>query len=314
MNNDGKSFEIVFEGSEPKRIDVFLSETLDGFTRSHIQRLTEERLIFVNQRTAKPSCKLKFGDIVTGTVPPPRETEIKPERIPLEIVYEDSDMLVVNKPQGMVVHPAAGNYEGTLVNALLHHCKDSLSGINGELRPGILHRIDKETSGLLMVAKNDTAHVLLSEQIKAHSLTREYKALVHGSFGEDGGTINAPIGRSEKDRKKMTITYKNSKEAVTHYTVLERLGGYTFLKLRLETGRTHQIRVHMSKNGHPVVGDKTYGVKKEEFKLEGQLLHAYKIGFIHPTTKEYMEFESELPDYFLNVLGRLRNKFGESDE
>lgn len=314
MNNGGKSFEIVFEGSVSKRIDVFLSETLDGFTRSHIQKLAEERLIFVNQRTAKPSCKLKFGDIVTGTVPPPRETEIKPERIPLEIVYEDSDMLVVNKPQGLVVHPAAGNYEGTLVNALLHHCKDSLSGINGELRPGILHRIDKETSGLLMVAKNDTAHVLLSEQIKAHSLTREYKALVHGKFGEDGGTINAPIGRSEKDRKKMTITYKNSKEAVTHYTVLERLGGYTFLKLRLETGRTHQIRVHMSKNGHPVVGDKTYGVKKEEFKLEGQLLHAYKIGFIHPTTNEYMEFESELPDYFLNVLGRLRNKFGESDE
>ena len=215
-------------------------------------------------------------------------------------------MLVVNKPQGMVVHPAAGNFDGTLVNALLYHCKDSLSGINGEKRPGILHRIDKDTSGLLLVAKNDFAHVGLAEQIKEHSLTREYKALVHGNVKMDSGTINAPIGRSDKDRKKMTITYRNSREAITHYQVIERYKGYTLLKLRLETGRTHQIRVHMSKNGHPVVGDKTYGQKKEQFNLKGQLLHAYKVGFIHPVTKEYMEFESELPEYFKDILEKIK--------
>ena len=240
-------------------------------------------------------------------MPEPIELEIKAENISLDIVYEDNDMLVVNKPQGMVVHPAAGNYTGTLVNALLYHCGDSLSGINGEKRPGIVHRIDKDTSGLLLVAKNDNAHQKLSSQIKEHSLTRAYKALVHGNIKQDSGRIDAPIGRHPSDRKKMTITDKNSREAVTNFRVLERYGRYTFVECILETGRTHQIRVHMSKNGHPIVGDKTYGVKKEEFNLTGQLLHAYKVGFIHPVSGEYMEFVSELPDYYMNVLDRLRN-------
>ena len=256
----------------------------------------------------KVSYKLKKDDVITGKIPELKEIEAKAENIPIEVVYEDDDLLVVNKPQGMVVHPAAGNLEGTLVNALLFRCGDSLSGINGEKRPGILHRIDKDTSGLLLVAKNDNAHVYLAEQIKEHSLTREYKALVHGNVKEDSGTVNAPIGRSDKDRKKMTITYKNSKEAVTHFFVMERFEGYTLLRLRLETGRTHQIRVHMSKKGNSVVGDKTYGLKKEPFNLAGQLLHAYKIGFIHPTTKEYMEFESELPKRFAEVLEKLKDK------
>lgn len=298
--------EIIFENKTTERIDAFLSKTLEDLTRSHIQKLIEQQNILVNKNIIKPNYKLKFGDVISVNVPEPKELMVSAENIPLDIVYEDSDMLVVNKKQGMVVHPAAGNYEGTLVNALLYHCKDSLSGINGEKRPGILHRIDKETSGLLLVAKNDNAHIHLAEQIKEHSLTREYKALVHGNVKNDNGTIDAPIGRSDKDRKKMTITYKNSRNAVTHYEVLERFNGYTLLKLRLETGRTHQIRVHMSKNSHPVVGDKTYGLKKEPFNLDGQLLHAYKVGFIHPVTKEYMEFESKLPDYFEDVLNKIR--------
>jgi 23S rRNA pseudouridine1911/1915/1917 synthase len=217
-------------------------------------------------------------------------------------------MLVVNKAQGMVVHPAAGNSGGTLVNALMAHCGDNLSGINGELRPGILHRIDKDTSGLLLVAKDDRAHLGLSEQIKEHSLTREYLCLVHGKIKEDSGTIDAPIGRDEKNRKKMTITQKNSKNAVTHFFVEERFDKYTFVRCRLETGRTHQIRVHMSKNGHPIVGDAVYGRKKEEFKLNGQLLHAWKVGYIHPISGEYMEFEREVPEYFKEVLETLRRR------
>lgn len=310
MNNDEKKeiFEYRYVG-EAKRVDVFLSESIENVTRSHIQKLIEEGKVFLNEKPCKKtSAKLKSGDLLRAEFEEPAEPEIAAEDIPLDIVYEDGCMLVVNKPQGMVVHPAAGNYEKTLVNALLYHCKDSLSGINGIKRPGILHRIDKDTSGLLLVAKNDFAHLFLSEQIKAHSLTREYKALVHGKFFEDSGTICAPIGRSEKDRKKMAVTYKNSKEATTHFFVEERFDSYTFLRLRLETGRTHQIRVHMSTGGHPVVGDKTYGVKKEKFSLNGQLLHAYKVGFIHPETKKYMEFESKLPDYFENVLEKLKRE------
>jgi len=237
-----------------------------------------------------------------------KEPEIIPENIPIDVVYEDEYMLVVNKSQGMVVHPAAGNYTGTLVNALLYHCGDTLSGINGEKRPGILHRIDKDTSGLLMVAKCDEAHLKLSEQIKEHSLTRAYKALVHGGFSADNGRIDLPIGRHPLDRKKMTVTEKNSREAVTNFNVIERFGKYTFVECILETGRTHQIRVHMSHNGHPIVGDKTYGVKKEEFNLSGQLLHAYKIGFIHPADNKYMEFTSEIPDYYEKVLYNLRKR------
>ncbi|MCI5893131.1 MAG: RluA family pseudouridine synthase [Clostridiales bacterium] len=292
-----------------ERIDKFLSDNMADVTRSRIKKLILDGNLRVGDTVVtKANYKLKPGDKLTVTIPEADDAEIIAEDIPLEIVYEDSDMLVVNKPQGMVVHPAAGNYSGTLVNALLWRCGDSLSGINGEKRPGILHRIDKDTSGLLLVAKNDKAHQFLSEQIKEHSLTRAYKALVHGNIKSDKGRIDAPIGRHPSDRKKMTITYHNSREAVTNYNVLERFGKYTFVECILETGRTHQIRVHMSKNGHPIVGDKTYGVKKEEFNLKGQLLHAYKVGFIHPTSHEYMEFTSDLPEYYANVLEVLRNK------
>ena len=290
------------------RLDVFLTEYFKDLTRSRIQKLIADGEVTVNQSATKANTKLKIGDVVEVNIPKPKETQLQAEEIPLDIVYEDKHMLVVNKPQGMVVHPAAGNYCGTLVNALMAHCGDNLSGINGEIRPGILHRIDKDTSGLLIVAKDDKAHLGLSEQIKAHSLTREYICLVHGRIKEDSGTIDAPIGRDPKDRKKMTITHKNSKNAVTHFFVLERFEKYTLVKCRLETGRTHQIRVHMSKNGHPIVGDPVYGRKKEEFKLKGQLLHAWKVGFIHPITGEYMEFEREVPEYFECVLESLRRR------
>ena len=307
MENDEIKLLKVSEGEEG-RLDKYLSDKLEDMTRSYLKKLiSDDKAVLVNGNPAKPNYKLKPGDIIELAVPEPIELEIKAENISLDIVYEDNDMLVVNKPQGMVVHPAAGNYTGTLVNALLYHCGDSLSGINGEKRPGIVHRIDKDTSGLLLVAKNDNAHQKLSSQIKEHSLTIAYKALVHGNIKQDSGRIDAPIGRHPSDRKKMTITDKNSREAVTNFRVLERYGRYTFVECILETGRTHQIRVHMSKNGHPIVGDKTYGVKKEEFNLTGQLLHAYKVGFIHPVSGEYMEFVSELPDYYMNVLDRLRN-------
>lgn len=307
MENDEIKLLEVSEGEEG-RLDKYLSDKLEDMTRSYLKKLiSDDKAVLVNGNPAKPNYKLKPGDIIELAVPEPIELEIKAENIPLDIVYEDSDMLVVNKPQGMVVHPAAGNYTGTLVNALLYHCGDSLSGINGEKRPGIVHRIDKDTSGLLLVAKNDNAHQKLSSQIKEHSLTRAYKALVHGNIKQDSGRIDAPIGRHPSDRKKMTVTDKNSRKAVTDFRVIERYGRYTFVECILETGRTHQIRVHMSKNGHPIVGDKTYGVKKEEFNLAGQLLHAYKVGFIHPVSGEYMEFVSELPDYYMNVLDRLRN-------
>lgn len=293
------------ESSVGIRIDKFLSDRLNELTRSHIQKLITEENIKVNDSGVKTNYKLRMGDEICVNIPELTEPEILAEDIPLNIVYEDKDMLVVNKPQGMVVHPAVENYSGTLVNALMHHCGDELSGINGEKRPGILHRIDKDTSGLLLVAKSDRAHIGLSEQIKEHSLTRGYKALVHGGFAVDNGVIDEPIGRHPTDRKKMAVVYKNSKDAITHYNVLERLGKYTLIECILETGRTHQIRVHMSRHGHPIVGDKTYGVKKEEFNLSGQLLHAYKVGFVHPVSGEYMEFVSELPDYFQKVLYKL---------
>ena len=300
---------MTFDVMQPgERLDVFLSGQIEDLTRSRIQKLISEGSITVNGLSAKANTKLKSGDRVEVEIPEPKETEIVAEEIPLDIVYEDEHMLVVNKAQGMVVHPAAGNYSGTLVNALMAYCGDTLSGINGEIRPGILHRIDKDTSGLLLVAKNDTAHTGLSQQIKEHSLTREYIALVYGNIKTDGGTIDAPIGRDEKDRKKMTITEKNSKNAVTHFFVEERFDKYTLVRCRLETGRTHQIRVHMSKNGHPIVGDPVYGRKKEEFKLNGQLLHAFKVGYIHPVSGEYMEFTRELPEYFSEVLEKLRRR------
>ena len=257
-----EKIEFICQENNSIRIDKFLAEEMKDLTRSHIQKLVDEGFVLLNGIVPKGNAKVKQGDKMEVSIPDAEEIDVLPEDIPLDIVYEDDCMLVVNKPQGMVVHPAAGNYTGTMVNALLYYCGDSLSGINGEKRPGILHRIDKDTSGLLLVAKNDIAHIKLSEQIKEHSLTREYFALVHGNIKEDSGTIDAPIGRHPEDRKKMTITDKNSREAVTHYFVEERFGKYTLVRCRLETGRTHQIRVHMSKNGHPIVGDKTYGVKK----------------------------------------------------
>ena len=288
------------------RADKFVAESGIGISRSSAVSLFEKGLVSVNGRVVNKKQKLSAGDIVTVNVPEPVAYEAKAEDIPLDIVYEDSDLLVVNKPKGMVVHPAAGNFDGTLVNALLYHCGDSLSGINGVMRPGIVHRIDKDTSGLLIVAKNDFAHTGLAGQIKEHSFTREYEAVVFGNLKDDSGTVDAPIGRNPHDRKKMCVTEKNSKNAVTHYSVIERYKGYTHIKCRLETGRTHQIRVHMAYLGHPVAGDLVYGVKKEKVGFEGQCLHAKKIGFVHPRSKEYLEFNSELPQYFAEFLEKLK--------
>ncbi len=285
------------------RIDKYISDNIAELTRSAVQGLIEKGLVLVGGRAVSKNCKLKAGDQITVEIPEPQPMDAVPEEIPLDIIYEDDDLLVVNKPKGMVVHPAHGNYTGTLVNALLHHCGDSLSGINGVIRPGIVHRIDKNTSGLLIVAKNDASHLKLAEQIKAHSFTREYEAVACGYFKETEGTVDAPIGRHRTDRKKMCVTSENSRNAVTHYSVIKQYGGYAHVRLRLETGRTHQIRVHLSYIGHPVLGDDVYG--KPYKGLEGQCLHARRIGFIHPSTGEYMEFTSELPDYFRSVLAKL---------
>lgn len=269
-------------------------------TRSAAVKLIEQGLVTIGGAAAGKKDVPRLGAEIEITLPEPKMADILPENISLDIVYEDDDVLVVNKPKGMVVHPAAGHYSGTLVNALMFHCGERLSGINGEIRPGIVHRIDKDTSGLLMVAKNDTAHLTLSEQIKAHSFTREYQTVVTGCIKEDG-TVNAPIGRHKTDRKKMCVTLENSREAVTHYSVIRNYAGYTHLNVRLETGRTHQIRVHLSYIGHAVAGDEVYGNGKPK-RLCGQCLHAKKIGFVHPRTGEYMEFDSELPEYFVKFL------------
>lgn len=293
---------------ENMRLDRFLTEKTEK-TRSFIEKLINDGQVTVNGGAAKSSRKLKTGDTVEIIIPDVKPLEIETENIPLDIIYEDNDLIVVNKPQGMVVHPAPGNYGGTLVNALMYHCGDSLSGINGVARPGILHRIDKDTSGLLLVAKNDTSHLFLAEQIKAHSLSRQYYALVFGNIKEDFGTVDKPVGRNPKDRKKMCIAKSGGKTAVTHYSVIERFGGYTYISCKLETGRTHQIRVHMQSLGHPVACDPVYGVKKEKIKHSGgQLLHAKTLGFIHPTTKKYMQFSAPLPGYFENILGTLRKE------
>ncbi|MDE6538979.1 MAG: RluA family pseudouridine synthase [Ruminococcus sp.] len=286
-----------------KRIDTFISGNINELTRSAVQGLIEKNKVLVNGKHINKNYKLKSGDNIILEIPEPQIMDAVPENIPLEIVYEDNDLLVVNKPKGMVVHPAHGNYNGTLVNALLYHCGDSLSGINGVIRPGIVHRIDKNTSGLLIVAKNDRSHLHLAEQIKEHSFTREYEAVATGYFKETSGTIDAPIGRNKTDRKKMCVTAENSRHAVTHYSVIKQYGGYAHVKLRLETGRTHQIRVHLAYTGHAVLGDDVYG--KSYKNIDGQCLHARKIGFIHPTTNEYMEFTSELPDYFRKILDKL---------
>ncbi len=299
-----EKIDLVYSEKEIVRLDVFVSISAD-VSRSRAVQLISDGLVTVNNNSVNKNTKLKYNDFVSITVPDPVALSVEAENIPLEILFEDDSLLVVNKPKGMVVHPAAGNYSGTLVNALMYHCKDSLSGINGILRPGIVHRIDKNTSGLLMVAKTDFAHNHLAKQIKEHSFVREYAAVCYGNFKEDNGTINAPIARHPKNRKQMAVVL-GGREAITHYEVLERLDGFTYLKFKLETGRTHQIRVHTSYIGHPIAGDDVYGPKKVITELAGQCLHARKLGFVHPETDEYIEFESELPDYFTKFLERKR--------
>jgi len=289
-----------------ERIDKFLAGQLQEVSRSRIQTLIDEEKVLVNRRKVKANYKLREGDLIKVSLPEPEKLEVKAEPIALDILYEDEDLIVINKPQGMVVHPAAGNYEGTLVNALLHHCKD-LSGINGLLRPGIVHRIDKDTSGVLVVAKNDFAHRHLAKQIKDHSVKRIYYALVHGVLQEPAGIIEAPIGRDQKDRKKMAVVL-TGKEAITQYWTLETFKDYSFVKLQLKTGRTHQIRVHMAYLGHPVVGDPKYGPSKPHFDLQGQALHAAVLGFEHPRTGKYMEFSAPLPETMERVLDLLRRR------
>lgn len=298
--------EIIIVPDIPSdRIDKIIPVLYTELSRSSAQQLIEDGLVLVNGLVCSKKTTVKCGDEIEITLPEPTVLSVEAENIPLDIVYEDEHLLVVNKPKGMVVHPAVGNYTGTLVNALMYHCGDSLSGINGVIRPGIVHRIDKDTSGLLVVAKTDTAHRGLAEQIKEHSFTRIYNTVVVGNIKDDSGTIDAPIGRHPKDRKKQAVTDKNSKNAVTHYEVLERFNGFTFLKVTLETGRTHQIRVHMAYRGNPVAGDVVYGNPKKTYGLEGQCLNASTIGFIHPVTGEYLEFTTELPEYFKDFLRRI---------
>ncbi len=302
--------EIYVGEEDGERIDSYLAQELNNVSRSYVQGLIKNQLITVNGNHVKPKHIVKEGEHIIVNIPPPKVLDIKPQNIPIDIVYEDKDIGVINKPQGMVVHPAPGNYSNTLVNALLYHM-DSLSSINGIIRPGIVHRIDKDTSGLLIIAKNDTSHRVLSEDLKSHSIDRIYTALVHGNIKEDDGTIDKPIGRDPKNRKKMAVVYKNGRKAVTHFKVLKRYGKYTLLKLKLETGRTHQIRVHMAYINHPVVGDPLYSNFKEEFKLKGQLLHAGKIVFNHPISGKHMEFTCDIPEYFKRVLKILDIKEGE---
>lgn len=291
---------VVDSCNEDLRLDIYLSENIKDKSRSYIQNLIKSEKVLVNGSIKKGSYKLKLNDEVQVEIPQSEKLNVDPENIPIDIIYEDRDVIVVNKSQGMVVHPAPGNYSGTLVNALLYHCTD-LSGINGVLRPGIVHRIDKDTSGILVVAKNDMAHKKLAEQLKEHSMNRIYNALVEGVIKEDTGTVDKPLGRHPNQRIKMAVV-KNGRRAVTHYRVLQRYKNNTLIECKLETGRTHQIRVHMAYIGHPIVGDPVYGYSKQKFKLEGQMLHAKTLGFIHPSTNKYMEFNSELPEYFKKII------------
>lgn len=303
--------EIVMEITpemEGERIDKCISNYLESLSRSYIQKIIKDGKAYVNDAVVKANYKVKVDDKVQFEIPDCEEPDIPPQDIPLDILYEDKDILIVNKSKDMVVHPAPGHYEGTLVNAIMFHCKDELSGINGVLRPGIVHRIDKDTTGSIIICKNDEAHRKIAQQLKEHSITRKYRAIVYGRIMEEEGTVNAPIGRHPTDRKKMAINEKNGKPAVTHYKVLERFDKYTYIECQLETGRTHQIRVHMTSIGHPLLGDEVYGNAKCPFKLEGQTLHAMTIGFIHPTTGEYVEYEAPLPEYFEHLLQILRTK------
>jgi len=287
--------------AEGERIDKYLVANLPDLSRSYIQKQITENALYVNEKPVKSNYKVKADDSVIFTIPEAVVPDIEPENIPIDIIYEDDDVCIVNKPQGMVVHPSAGHYNGTLVNALLYHLNGRLSGINGVLRPGIVHRIDKDTSGLLIICKNDNSHESIAAQLKDHSCHRAYRAVVHGIIKDDEGTINAPIGRSKNDRKKMAVD-ENGKNAITHYKVLERYQNYTYVECILETGRTHQIRVHMAYIGHPLMGDPVYCCRKEPVSLNGQVLHAKTIGFISPTTGELKTFDSELPEHFMKVL------------
>lgn len=301
-----KEYEFEIESTEAnQRLDIFLTSKLENFSRSHIQNLIKNNFVSVNKKLSKANYILKINDKVIIKIPAPTNLSIDAENIPLDIIYEDNQIMIINKQQGMVVHPGAGNFSGTLVNALLFHCKN-LSGINGVLRPGIVHRIDKNTSGLIVIAKNDAAHNFLSWQFANHTINREYIAIACGNIYENG-TINKPIGRNPNDRKKMAIN-KNGRTAITHYEVIENFKGYTLLKLKLETGRTHQIRVHMASINHPLLGDDVYAAKDKIFGLKGQVLHARLLGFIHPTTKNYIEFEQEPPEYFIRLIEKLRHR------
>lgn len=300
-----KKFEIT--GQETGlRVDKYLSEQLPDVSRSYLQKIIKEGQVLADGKPVKANYRVSEGNVIELELPEAVEPEIEPEELPLDILYEDSDVILINKPKGMVVHPSAGHYSGTLVNGLLYHCRDDLSGINGVLRPGIVHRIDMDTTGVIIACKNDRAHNAVAEQLKEHSITRRYRAIVCGNIREEEGTVDAPIGRHPTDRKKMAIVQKNGKEAITHYRVLERFGNYTYIECQLETGRTHQIRVHMTSIGHPLLGDEVYGKTKSPFKLEGQTLHAMVLGFEHPSTGQYMEFEAPLPEYFVHLLEVLR--------
>ena len=287
---------------EEERLDKWLSSSVPDLSRSYIQKCIKEGQVLVNGRPCKASYQLRVDDEIVFQIPEVVEPAIEAENIPLSVLYEDEDVLVVDKPKGMVVHPAPGHYSGTLVNAVLYHCKGQLSGINGVLRPGIVHRIDRDTTGSLIICKNDLSHQAIAAQLKEHSLNRSYRAVVHGVLKEDEGTVDAPVGRDERDRKRMAVNEKHGREAVTHYHVLERFREYTYIECRLETGRTHQIRVHMTSIGHPLLGDEVYGQRKSSFHLQGQTLHAYVLGFIHPKTQEYMEVTAPLPAYFTHLL------------
>ncbi len=299
---------LVKDSDAGQRIDKLLSIQLTDFSRSYIQKLLSNRAVLIHGQPIKSNYKVKEGDYIQVEIPEPEVLDVQPENIPLDIVYEDTDILIINKPKGMVVHPAAGHYSGTLVNAILYHCQDDLSTINGVLRPGIVHRIDMDTTGLLVICKNNMAHQSLAEQLKVHSITRKYTAIVYDNIPEDNGTIHKTIGRHPVDRKKQAVNVRNGREAITHYRVLERFGGkYTMVECQLETGRTHQIRVHMASIHHPLLGDTVYGPSKDPFHLQGQTLHAGVLGFIHPRTGKYVEFHSKLPEYFQNLILMLRN-------
>ena len=298
---------LIVENDGGERIDRYLAENLEDRSRSYLQKLIKDGKVKVNGKPVKANYRLVFDDRVEVFMPEVKEPDIEPENIPLDILYEDKDVLLVNKPKQMVVHPAPGHYSGTLVNAIMYHCGSELSGINGVMRPGIVHRIDMDTTGSLIICKNDASHQSLSEQLKEHSINRIYEAIVHGNIKEEEGSINAPIGRHPTDRKKMSFHSKIGREAITHYKVLERFGNYTHIQCKLETGRTHQIRVHMASIGHPLVGDSVYGPAKCPFpNLQGQTLHAKTLGFIHPATKEYLEVNAPLPDYFTSLIKKLR--------